>query len=361
MLTVPSNTDIHTLYFRERIMAGSVDEHEPPLRRDKCSAAMEGRQRSCFSHLSAMIGEEDKSRQSRDHRALQASPHPCAPNLVWRQKVSQWCYDVVDHLGESRDVVYLAMNVLDRYCVFRTTLEARDYEIAVMTALFLAVRVSGNATLELPQLMNLSRHGVRMREILDIGKSMTDSLSWERRLVTPLQFVRAMVELLDVSRELKSSLSESASYLVEVSVCDAFFSGMHPFKVAYAAVANAIGSGPQSRLSDATSREFFRQLSKLHDAQEEISLLQSRLYHIYSHCMENRQSALHVILDEEDEACVVVPPRGGIRVVSAQGLYQPSPTSFEEVANVAKASSSKHVRHEDRAVSLIPSKKLRTL
>ena len=350
-------------------MVSSDDEHKPPHRRGNCSAAMEGRQRSCSSHLFAMIGEENKSRQSRDHRALQESPHSCAPNLVWREVVCQWCYDVVDYFGESREVVYLAMNVLDRYCVFQNTFNARDYEVASLTALFLAVRVSGCATLELPQLMQLSRGRVRMREVLDVGKSMTESLSWERRLITPLQLVRAMVELLDVSNELKSSLLGTASYLVEVSVGDAFFSGMHPFKVACAAVANAIGSGPQSRLTEAASREFFCHLSKLHDDQEDdISLLQSRLYHLYSQCMENRQSAVHIILDEEDEGGVVVPPRGGIRAVSPQVLYQPSPTRIEEVANVEKASLSKHARHEERDarheerdVSLLPSKKLRTL
>jgi lipoyl(octanoyl) transferase len=275
---------------------------------------------------------------------------------VWREKVSQWCYDVVDHLGESRDVVYLAMNVLDRYCVLQSTLEERDYEIAAMAALFLAVRVSGRATLELPQLLNMSRLGVRMREILDIGKIMTSSLSWERRLVTPLDFVRVMLDLLNVSSELKSSLLESASYLAEVSVCDAFFSGLHPFKVACAAVANAIGAGPQSRLDDMESREFFLLVSKLHDAQEEISLLRSRLHHIYSQSEENNQSALHVILDEEDEVCVVVPPREGIRVVSSQSLCRPSPITIEE-----EKPSSKHVLRDERTVSPTPSKKPRSL
>jgi hypothetical protein len=247
------------------------------------------------------------------------------------------------------------MHVLDRYCVLQSTLDERDYEIAAMTALFLAVRVSGRATLELPQLMNMSRLGVRIREILDIGKIMTSSLSWERRLVTPIHFVRVMLELLNISAQLKSSLLESASYLVEVSVCDAFFSGMHPFKIACAAVANAIGSGPQSRLDEMENREFFRLVSKLHDAHEEISLLRSRLHHIYSQSEENNQSALHVILDEEDEVCVVVPPREGIRVVSSQRLYRPSPIPLEE-----EKPSSKHALHEERAVSPLPSKKPRS-
>jgi len=304
-----------------------------------CSAAMEERQQGCRTQLAAMIGEEDESRGTQDHRALGSASHSCAPNLVWREKVSQWCYDVVDHLGESRDVVYLAMNVLDRYCVVRSSssraLDERDYEIAAMTALFLAVRVTGRASLELPQVMRMSRLGVRVQEILEIGTNMTESLSWERRLTSPLNFVRAMLNLLDVSSELKESLSESATYLVEVSVCDAFFSGKHPFKVACAAVSNAIGVGPQSRVSHSQSSKFFHELLELHSSQEEISRLQMRLHHIYSQSEENRNACPHVIMDDTDVAVVFVPPipQGTIRVISSSSLCQ-SPNITTETTTI---------------------------
>ena len=299
--------------------------------RGGCSAAMEEHEQGCSAQLAALIREENESRRRSDHRALRASSHCGAPN-PWREKTSQWCYDVVDHLGESREVVYLAMNVLDRYCVVQSNssraLKERDYEIAAMTALFLAVRVTGRATLELPQVMRMSRLGVCIHEILGIGKSMTDSLSWDRRLLTPLSFVRAMLDLLDASAELKASLLDSASYLVEVSVCDAFFSGTHPFKVAVAAVSNAIGAGPQCRLSEAQSSKFFRQLLKPHNTQEEISRLQVRLHHIYSQSEENRNVSPHIIMDDDDEADVIVPPipRGTIRVISSEILHRESPS-----------------------------------
>ena len=292
-----------------------------------CSSTMEGHEEESRLRLMAMIAEENESRNTNDHRALRDASHSSAPNLVWREKVSQWCYDVADHLGESRDVVYLAMNVLDRYCVVRSSssrvLNERDYEIAAMTALFLAVRVTGITTLELPQVMRMSRVGVNIQEILEIGTNMTNSLSWERRLTSPLSFVRAMLELLDVPTELKDSLLEASSYLVEVSVCDAYFSGRNPFNVGCAAVINAIGVGTQCRLSQAQSDKFYHQLLELHKDREEVSSLQLRLHHIYSQSEENRNSSPHVIMDDEDTvAAVVVPliPQDTIRVISSSSL-----------------------------------------
>jgi hypothetical protein len=295
-----------------------------------CSAAMEGNEEESRSRLAAMIAEENESRGTNDHRALRDAAHSCAPNLVWREKVSQWCYDVADHLGESRDVVYLAMNVLDRYCVVRLSssraLDERDYEIAAMTALFLAVRVTGCATLELPQVMRMSRLGVRINEILAVGKNMTNSLSWERRLTTPLSFVHAMLELLDVPTELKDSLLEAASYLVEVSVCDAYFSGRNPFTVGCAAVINATGVGTQCRLSQAQSDKFYHELLEIHGDREELTSLQLRLHHIYSQSEGNRDSSPHIIMDEDSVSSAVVPPiaQGTIRVISSSFCHLPS-------------------------------------
>lgn len=337
----------------------------------RAHAAMEDRQRESRSQLAAMIGEEDESRGTDDHRALRDASHSCAPNLVWREKVSQWCYDVVDHLGESRDVVYLAMNVLDRYCVVRSSssraLDERDYEIAAITALFLAVRVTGSVTLELPQVMRMSRMGVRIHEILEIGTNMTNSLSWERRLSTPLNFVRALLELLDVSPELMDSLLESASYLVEVSVCDAFFSGKHPYQVACAAVINAIGVGCQSRLSPGQSNKFFHHILEVHGAREEISSLQRRLHHIYSQSEENRNSSPHVIMDDEDGtlAVVVVPPipQATIRVISSSSLRQSAPsikTSNKTPIIIASETEPKKVHPREESPSRPSSKRVRS-
>lgn len=351
-------------------MARGKERRLRDQRSSGCSVAMEDRQEERRSRLATMIDEEDESRRTNDHRALRDASHSCAPNLVWREKVSQWCYDVADHLGESRDVVYLAMNVLDRYCVVRSSsspvaVDERDYEIAAMTALFLAIRVTGCATLELPQVMRMSRMGVCVHEILEIGTNMTNSLSWERRLSTPLIFVRASLDLLDVSTELKNSLLESASYLVEVSVCDAFFSGKHPFKIACAAVINAIGVGSQSRLSQAKSNKFFHQLLEHHGAQEEISSLQLRLHHIYSQSEENRNSSPHVIMDEENEttAVVIVPPiQGTIRVISSSSLRQllSNKSSKETTTTIVPETETELKRAHPGEESPSPSKRARS-
>lgn len=314
-----------------------------------------------------MIEEEDESRKSPDQEALRETSSRCSPNFVWREKVSQWCYDVVDHINESRDVVYLAMNVLDRYCIVQSgSLTEREYEISALVALFLAVRISGSAALELPQVIRMSQCGARLSEILATGNRMTECLSWERKLHTPLQYCKAMMDLADLSPCLKTSILESACYLVEVSVCDAFFSGTHPFLVAYAAVSNSIGTGPQSRVAEPGRSVYLHRLLHLWKGdQDQISSQQLRLHHVYSQSEENRDSCPHVVPDDDDgndRAAWVGPivPPFGIRVVSSQRFIPSSPITTctpPPIKQVQESSSIKRQQEpNERAVSPTPSK-----
>jgi hypothetical protein len=62
--------------------------------------------------LQAMIKVERAIIRGEDHVALLTCT-PSFQNHAWRERVAQWCYNVVDHLDVPSDVVYLAMNILD--------------------------------------------------------------------------------------------------------------------------------------------------------------------------------------------------------------------------------------------------------
>ena len=272
---------------------------------------MAGSQQS-RSELSILMEETERLRCSPDSRALEAASGNCAPNLLWREKVCQWCYDVVDHLGKSRDVVFVAMNILDRYCAVRNlerdgSVTEKEYEIFAMTALFLGFRVSGIDDLNVTDLVSMSRLGVRIDEIVEVGSSMTALLSWDAPIFTPFQFVRALLRAVSdsVDQEWIRTLTDSASYLVEISVCDAFFSGRSSLVVALAALHSALRQGTASRESfccKAYREELYKNNSTLEVNHEEFELLRSRLQHIFSRTSESRQSSPHVIplADEPD-------------------------------------------------------------
>ena len=187
---------------------------------------------------------EQKVAASPDSVALQNSA-ASLQYTVWRERVTQWLYDVIDHLELPRETVYLAMNILDRYLASgldsRTNNKA-DYEAAAITSLFLAVRATGVMDLKIPDLLKLSCSSLNVRDILSTGTRIMQGLTWNHRVPTPTQFVKALVALLDssIDCETKLSIFDMSSYLVEISVYDQHLSGIAASKIAFAAMLVAI-------------------------------------------------------------------------------------------------------------------------
>eukprot|EP00543_Licmophora_paradoxa_P005216 CAMPEP_0202450642 /NCGR_PEP_ID=MMETSP1360-20130828/9229_1 /ASSEMBLY_ACC=CAM_ASM_000848 /TAXON_ID=515479 /ORGANISM="Licmophora paradoxa, Strain CCMP2313" /LENGTH=322 /DNA_ID=CAMNT_0049068991 /DNA_START=32 /DNA_END=1000 /DNA_ORIENTATION=- len=188
--------------------------------------------------LLQMLNEEEMLYCKPDHRLLKKKAVSVQPSLVWREKVSQWFYDVIDHLEESRDCVYLAMNVLDRFVLYEKEVTERRYEAVAMTALFISVQVWGNKSLDVVDLVNMSRLGITLEEIATIGKELTNVLSWENRLRTPKEFIASMVHFFPL--EISDTAQESAVFIAQLSVCDPFFSKVKASDVALASLLNSV-------------------------------------------------------------------------------------------------------------------------
>ena len=206
-----------------------------------------------FSQLSQLLVEEEITHESVDHIALR--DRGSQASHIWRERVTQWCYDVVDHLHGSRSTVYVAMNILDRFLLqfpFCTT--DRSYEAAALTALFLAVSICDSRNLEVVDLVRMSRLGVTIREIVKIGRDMTRGLSFNRRLLTPMHFVSELVLNLPASldQERITDITNTARLHTELCTVDSFFSGIKASDVAFAAVLAAL---------DSNSAEFFNKIS----------------------------------------------------------------------------------------------------
>jgi hypothetical protein len=163
----------------------------------------------------------------------------------WREKVAQWFYDVVDHLGECRSVVYLAMHILDRYSSYlakKSPLNEEVYEVASMTALFLSIRIAGSGNLQLPQLIPFSRGGITVKDLMATGTEVIRVLNWDHRVVTPFDFLPVFLDIVpslkDISK--RRRILDRASYLAEISVWDVSLSMRKPSEVALSAILNAM-------------------------------------------------------------------------------------------------------------------------
>lgn len=309
----------------------------------------------CFSSLRKMKMEEVNQSTANDQRALK-DVDPSFHKQVWRERVAQWCYDVLDYLEESREVAAVAMNIIDRYLAvlskessFDSSVVIRefDYEVISFTALFLAIRVSGsNKELEIDELLKLSSSsgGPQARHIVAAGNSMLEKLSWNHQILTPNSFLRELVALFmieyhkqeasaikAVTHESLSNLVEFASYLVEVSVCDIYFSAMAPSKIAFGALALAMMRNSDFFSNGWRHKEFLTRFFQIVHEQTSIDMecpqmnsILSRLLHVYNQSQEAAQSigrktiqletsddkdsyqttSFHIIVDDVDESSI---------------------------------------------------------
>jgi hypothetical protein len=253
-----------------------------------------------------MLEEEGAILQQSDHRILLRQNFAGGPTVqpVWRERVVQWCYDVVDHLHESRSVVYMAMNILDRYSAVKlskTEAEAKTYEVASLSAVFLAVRIAGSGNLQLQDLLSMSQHDVCVQDIVSMGTAICEALTWGK-LISPVQFIEAFLELLPSLNEAprRQVILDSATFYTEIAVCDAVLCSSKASSLAVAAILSALRSTLSSE-AGSFSRAVAR-ATKISTSSEEIASMSRRLEDLYSQSAECTQASPgpHVILDDED-------------------------------------------------------------
>lgn len=162
-------------------------------------------------------------------------------NEMWREKICEWCYQVVDHFDFNREVVSVAVDYLDRYLATRTV-NRRIFQLAAMTALYLAIKLYEPSKLRMSSLIDLSRGYFMAEHIITMEDSMLLSLGWHVHPPTPFAFCRDLMQLVspDVSPREKHDVNELSRFLTELSVCDYWFVTKKPSSVALAAIINAM-------------------------------------------------------------------------------------------------------------------------
>jgi lipoyl(octanoyl) transferase len=78
-------------------------------------------------------------------------------NEVWREKICEWSYQVIDHFDFSREVVSISIHYLDRYLSARPV-NKKVFQLAAMTSLYLAIKLYEPAgTLSMKSMIELCR------------------------------------------------------------------------------------------------------------------------------------------------------------------------------------------------------------
>lgn len=77
-------------------------------------------------------------------------------NEVWREKICEWSYQVIDHFDFSREVVSISIHFLDRYLATRAV-NKKMFQLAAMTTLFMAIKLYEPGRLSMSSMIELSR------------------------------------------------------------------------------------------------------------------------------------------------------------------------------------------------------------
>lgn len=184
---------------------------------------------------------------------------------IWRRKLCEWCYEVVDHFGFDREVVSIALSYLDRSVSIRTnqigpSITKREFQLFAVTCLYIAIKVHGetDASLVARQKMRidafvqLSRGFFQVDVIEEKERSILADLNWHINPPTSLKFIATFLRLCPRWQQhfrdcnqvnVLGAVYDVARYLTELSVCVSRFS--FDFKasvVGYAAILCAIDS-----------------------------------------------------------------------------------------------------------------------
>lgn len=187
-------------------------------------------------------------------------------NEVWRLKIAEWAYEVVDYFSLDREAVAIALNYVDRFmvtynCDNQTPFSREKFQLLTVTALYLAIKLHGaspdsTTAFAMPTLqvfVELSRNRFTGADIEEMEQTILLRLKWKLNPPLPINFVKYFMMLLpswqtedagrDECRCMRSSIYEMARYLAEIAICFSFFSfSLSPSVVAFASILTSIAA-----------------------------------------------------------------------------------------------------------------------
>jgi len=158
--------------------------------------------------------------------------------LAWREKIVEWCYQVVDHCELGRDVVSYAMSYFDRI-VPHYGINDTLVQLVAMTCLYLAIKVHCSKKISVQSMVSLSRGSFRDDQVLKMERIVLQGLNWYLTPATPHLFLEIFFETTQ-DNEAMNEIKDSASYLLELAVCDNFFITKKASSISRAAILAAM-------------------------------------------------------------------------------------------------------------------------
>lgn len=252
-------------------------------------------------------------------RAGESSASSSEINEMWREKICEWCYQVVDHFDFNREIVSVAMSYLDRYLATRSV-NRRIFQLAAMTALYLAIKLYEPGKIRMSSLIDLSRGYFLEDHIVTMEDSMLQTLGWHVHPPTPYSFVREIIPLLpaQITPRDRHDTNELARFLTELSVCDYWFVTKKPSSIALASLINALELQGEPRIPRTFKIQLLQSLGScgsdiIYD--EEVITCYERLRDMY---IAGGYSPINSSTEPEQDRIATVSPTGPIEQMEVE-------------------------------------------
>lgn len=179
----------------------------------------------------------------------------------WREKICEWCFEVVDHFDADREIVAVTMSFLDRYLATRAV-DRRTFRLAAMAALYLALKLCHPGRLRLTALVELAGGYFTPEHLVAMESSMLRRLCWRVHPPTAAAFCSQLLPLvpLEVEPGARRAAGELTRFLTELAACDYWFVTKKPSAVAVAAMVNALELQGPCRIDPRDKVRFLQRL-----------------------------------------------------------------------------------------------------
>ena len=113
-------------------------------------------------------------------------------------------------------------------------------QLVAMTCLYLAIKLHCTKKISVSSMVSLSRGSFRVEQVVKMEKIILQGLNWHMSPATPHLFLEVFFDSSEDDDKAMNEIKASASYLLELAVCDAFFVSKKPSTISRAAILAAM-------------------------------------------------------------------------------------------------------------------------
>lgn len=174
-------------------------------------------------------------RRSSPSSVIPTSIHQSEISVVWREKMCEWKFEVVDRFDIEREIVYISTYYLDQYLSTRYV-DEELFQLVAITCMYLAIKLHSPKKVAIQCLASMGQGLIQHDNIVAMELSIMQSLEWHLYPPTPLAFIENAFPLFSGNSE----AFEFSRFLSELSVFAYPFVCFKPSSIAAAASLFAI-------------------------------------------------------------------------------------------------------------------------